>query len=203
MAATASTLSALAAELIALGGDVQGACCGCCLPATIEAEVLAGAGGVQSILVDIAGDFGVQASDLAARGAIAANDSLGTAASAASPIYNNWLDTMSAPRSFPGLGASFHPSTGFSGSGGSSGFNGYNLGALATVRPDLDVSYATWHSGNPGGTYGEYAREHPEGDHAERGLYALNGPTAMGVAAQASGNPLLNSVVAGFGGSNI
>ncbi len=84
MASTATFLRSLAGELSTIGTDVRSQCCACCVPADIESEVLARAFDVESSLTGVAGDLGIQAGDIATRGAVAANDSLGTAASAAS-----------------------------------------------------------------------------------------------------------------------
>ena len=84
MTSTASVLQATASELTDIGGGVQSQCGGCCLPAGVEGQVLAEASAVESSLGGIASDLGGQATDLSSRAVVVANDSLPTAASAAS-----------------------------------------------------------------------------------------------------------------------
>ncbi len=84
MQTAASVLQASASEVADIGGGVQQGCGSCCLPAGVEEQVLAAAFGVESSLVQVSSDLQAQAQDLAQRGLVAANDSLPTAASAAS-----------------------------------------------------------------------------------------------------------------------
>jgi len=101
MTSTASVLQATASELTDIGGGVQSQCGSCCLPAGVEAQVLAQASAVESSLGLVAGDLGAQATDIANRGLLAADDSLATAASAASGsgVGDEWngTDTWMAP----------------------------------------------------------------------------------------------------------
>jgi len=83
MTSTASVLQSIAAELSDVGGGVQSQCGNCCLPVGVEGQVLAGALAVESSLGGVASDLGGQAVDLSNRAAVAVNDSLPTAASAA------------------------------------------------------------------------------------------------------------------------
>jgi len=114
MTSTASVLQATASELTDIGGGVQSQCGSCCLPAGVEAQVLAQASAVESSLGLVAGDLGAQATDIANRGLLAADDSLATAASAASGsgVGDEWngTDTWMAPMAQsgePGSAASF------------------------------------------------------------------------------------------------
>ncbi len=105
---TASVLQGSATELADLGSGISAECGSCCVPAGVEGEIRAAAAAVTACLGGIASDLGAAASDLSQRGALAANDSLGTAASAASGpaagtdtgtvgMTDDWLASMDSP----------------------------------------------------------------------------------------------------------
>ena len=105
MTATASVLRGSAQELAGVGGELQSQCCGCSIPAEIEGQVLALAAAIEAALAAVADDLNTQAGDLDTRGTAAANDSLVTAATAASSISGPgfaWPDTTASTVGFVG-----------------------------------------------------------------------------------------------------
>jgi len=82
MTSSASVLHGAARELIDIGAEVQRQCCGCSTPSTAEGQILAVAAAVEAALVATAGDLRAEATDLAIRADVAANDSLAAAAMA-------------------------------------------------------------------------------------------------------------------------
>jgi len=107
MTATASVLRGSAQELAGVGGELQSQCCGCSIPAEIEGQVLALAAAIEAALAAVADDLNTQAGDLDTRGTAAANDSLVTAATAASSISGPgfaWPDTTASTVGFVGGG---------------------------------------------------------------------------------------------------
>ena len=105
MTATASVLRGSAQELAGVGGELQSQCCGCSIPVEIEGQVLALAAAIEAALAAVADDLNTQAGDLDTRGTAAANDSLVTAATAASSISGPgfaWPDTTASTVGFVG-----------------------------------------------------------------------------------------------------
>ena len=123
MSAAAATLRQIAAELAEIGTAVSGLARCCCLPVAAGAEVVGAAGGVDRSLGGAGVDLGVQANDLTARGAVAANSSLPTASAAAfapvapggfTPMLPSPQDAATVandPSLFSNFGASFSPET--------------------------------------------------------------------------------------------
>ena len=108
MTATASVLRGSAQELAGVGGELQSQCCGCSIPVEIEGQVLALAAAIEAALAAVADDLNTQAGDLDTRGTAAANDSLVTAATAASSISGPgfaWPDTTASTVGFVGAGS--------------------------------------------------------------------------------------------------
>ena len=216
LTATAETLRRIAAELTQIGTSVATDVACCVLP---DGDAATAASQVNGNLGSVGGDLATQATDLTNRGALAANQSLPTAASAASGpaapmtvdesggLTGGWIADMEA------RGATA-PTTGFVGGGNPA------LGQM-TIVPASGVDPANWLSsmdattGSVGGPTSYTALRALDGatwdnQQARADMRALaagtlitgRGPTASMLPASMSGLPTMSSIQDGINSAN-